>query len=402
MIGLGKLGFPVALAINDEGHEVFAYDINPDVKEWLKGNYPYREEDIEEWIDGNTVVLHDSIEAVVADSEIVFVAIQTPHKPEYEGDDILPPDRIDFDYSYLCTALAEIFRVCKTREKHTVVAVISTCLPGTFEREIQPHLNEYVRYAYTPQFIAMGTVLRDYLDPEFNLIGVVDDSAADALFRFYETINSAPPVFTDVTTAEGIKVSYNTWITAKTVIANAWGEMCTRMGMDFDDMKYAWDLSTKRLRSNRYTAAGMSDGGGCHPRDNIALSWLADTVGMSHNIWDDLMTARQDYEAWHAFIAAEAAEENDLPLVLLGRAFKPETDIETGSPAKLVANILIRRGVQFLHVDDLDFLPAAVYFIGTQHARYVEYDWPAGSIIFDPFGYIPDSQVANVIRLGRS
>lgn len=110
----------------------------------------------------------------------------------------------------------------------------------------------------------MGTVLEDYLNPEFNLIGVESEEAADKLEAFYSTINEAPPVRTDITTAEGIKVSYNTWITAKTVIANAWGELAEKTGMDFDDIKRAWDLSGKRLISTRYMNAGMSDGGGCH------------------------------------------------------------------------------------------------------------------------------------------
>lgn len=399
--GCGKLGFPVALAINGRRHDVFAYDTQPDVRQWAKGTFPFREKGIEPWLDGNTVQFCDSIKDVVAQSDIVFIAIQTPHRPEYEGDDILPPDRADFDYTFLKAGLAEAAQACQDLKKRTVLAVISTCLPGTFERELQPLLNSYVSYVYAPQFIAMGNVIEDYLRPEFNLIGVVDDEAADALEAFYGTINDAPCILCDVTTAEGIKVSYNTWITAKTVIANAWGEMCDRTGMDFDAMKTAWDLSTKRLISPRYTDAGMSDGGGCHPRDGIAMSWLANEVGMSSNIWDDLMQARQRYEGYHADIAAETAEEAGLPLVLLGRAFKPETDIEVGSAAILMANILIRRGVQFTHVNDLDFLPPAVYFIATQNARYAEYAFPPGSIVIDPFGYIPDIAGVLVDRLGR-
>src|SRR5690606_21623975 len=153
-----------------------------------------------------------------------------------------------------------------------------------FRREFRSLFGDDIPYAYTPQFIAMGTVLDDYLHPEFNLIGVDDPVAAVTLESFYATINDALPVITDVTTAEGIKVSYNAWLTAKTVIANAWGEMCERLGMDFDAMFEAWSLSRDRLISPRYMKAGMSDGGGCHPRDNIAMSWLANEVEMSYNL----------------------------------------------------------------------------------------------------------------------
>ncbi len=401
MIGTGKLGFPVALAINGRKHDVFAYDTHPDVKEWAKGAFPFREKHLDAWIEGNTLQFCESVKDVVAQSDIVFIAIQTPHLPEYEGDDIMPADRVDFDYSYLKAGLAEAAAACKELQKKTILAVISTCLPGTFRRELKSLLNEYVSYVYTPQFIAMGTVIEDYLNPEFNLIGVADQGAAEVLCEFYYQMNDAPCILTDITTAEGIKVSYNTWITAKTVIANAWGEMCEHTGMDFNAMREAWNISTKRLISTRYMDAGMSDGGGCHPRDNIAMSWLADEVGMSYNIWDSLMQARQYYEAFHASVAARAVADTGLPLVLLGRSFKPETDIEVGSPAILMANILTRRGMQFLHVNDLDFLPPAVYFIATQNERYKRYAFPPGSVVLDPFGYIPDIPGVAVERLGR-
>lgn len=403
-VGLGKLGLPVALAIDSKGHEVYAHDLDERVKGYLEtGSIPYREKDLQPLLANHKVKWCDDIETVVRQSDLVFVAIQTPHAPEYEGDTLLPETVSDFDYSFLRAGLETVAQTCADLGEPRTVAVISTCLPGTFQREIRPILNEYVHYVYTPLFIAMGTVLQDYLYPEFNLIGVQNDDAAKVMEDLYETINDCPSVLTDITTAEGIKVSYNTWITCKTVIANAWGEMCERLGMNFNDMKRAWDLSDKRLLSSRYMSAGMSDGGGCHPRDNIALAWLAEVSGMSHNIWDELMTAREDYEFWHAELAANAAEEYNLPLVLLGRAFKHETDIETGSAAILMANILDNWGVEFLHVNDIpsDELSKAAYFIATKNERYRDYRFPAGSVVLDPFGFIEDQAGVIVKRLGR-
>ena len=402
MIGMGKLGLPVALAIESRGHSVVGTDVNHGVADYLlERKIPYREEALQPLLDTHTVGWRETIDEVVADSDLIFIAVQTPHAPEYEGVTLLPETRADFDYTYLKEAVAAVAAACAETKTRKTVAVISTCLPGTFRREIKPLLNDYIDYVYTPQFIAMGTVLADYLDPEFNLIGVESAPAADLLERFYTTINDAPPVRTDVTTAEGIKVSYNTWITAKTVIANAWGEMSERLGMNFDDIHKAWTLADKRLVSTRYMSAGKSDGGGCHPRDNIALSWLAEETGMSHNIWDDLMTAREAYEAWHAEVAVEAALEHELPLVVLGRAFKPETDIQTGSPAMLMAEILRLGGARFVHADDVMPTIPAIYFIATQNARYANYEFAVGSVVIDPFGYIPNSEGVTVKRIGR-
>lgn len=404
MVGLGKLGLPVALAINSKGHEVFGFDVNAQVRDYLSaGKIPYREEGLWPLLANHTVQWCATMGEVVEQSDLIFVAIQTPHQPEYEGATPLPNSREDFDYSFLTAGINAIAHTCADHATKKTVAVISTCLPGTFDRRIAPLLdgNKFVDYVYCPLFIAMGTVLQDYFHPEFNLIGVASEEAADLLEAFYATVNPAPALRTDITTAEGIKVSYNTWITAKTVIANSWGELSERLGMNFDDIRKAWGLAGRRIISGAYMEAGMSDGGSCHPRDNIAMSWLSAATGMSHNLWNDLMTARDDYERWHAEVAARTATELDLPLVVLGRAFKPETDIETGSPAMLLAEILRLNGERILHVNDLDPTIKAVYFIATKNERYRDYRFAKESVVIDPFGIIPDQEGVVVKRLGR-
>ena len=401
-VGLGKLGLPVALAIESKGHSVVGYDINPDVKEYVKQRQiPYREEGLQPLLDETRLNVLDSIEDVVAQSEVVFLPVQTPHGPEYEGTTRIPDTRADFDYSYLISAISQIKIATEQLNKPIILDVISTCLPGTFTTKIQHLLNDKIRYVYCPQFIAMGTVLNDYLNPEFNLIGVQDQSAADELEQFYTTINEAPCVKTDVTTAEGIKVFYNTLITAKTVLGNSMGEMSERLGMNVDDIYHALSLSTKRIISMKYLKAGMSDGGGCHPRDNIALSHIANKIGMSHNIWEDLMEAREKYEEWHAELIADLAEMHRLPIVLLGRAFKPETDIETGSPAILISNLLTEYGYEHEHVNDTKADKKAIYFIATENLRYKRIKFVPGSIVLDPFGIIPMQGHVMVQHLGR-
>lgn len=338
---------------------------------------------------------------MVAESDIVFCAIQTPHEAEFEGATRLPVERRDFDYSYLLKAITDVTNSAYRQKKHTILAVISTCLPGTFKREIQPLLNEYVQYVYTPQFIAMGTVLADYLDPEFALIGVDDEQASQQLQVFYTSLFDKPHVVTDITTAEGIKVSYNTFITMKTVLANTWGELSHKLGMNTDDIYKAWTLSSKRLLSPRYLKAGVGDGGGCHPRDNIALSWLADEVNLSHNLFEDLMLSREQHMAWLAKEASLLAIKHQMPLIVLGRSFKPETNIETGSPALLLSNILREYGQVHEHVEDIETTTPAVFVIGTQHDRYRTYGFPAGSVVLDPFRFVEPREGVEIVAIGK-
>lgn len=393
--GLGKLGFPVALAIESKGHEVFGYDIDTNVVDYLSTKtYPHVEKDLQPLLDKTNLKIK-SLEDVVLESEILFMPIQTPHEKEFEGITELPRTRKDFDYTYLKKAIEDVTEIAQRNNKSVILVVISTCLPGTFKAHIKPLLNKYIKYVYNPSFIAMGTVIDDYLNPEFSLIGVENEEASQKLQEFYTTIHNKPHVVTDITTAEGIKVSYNTWITAKTVIANIWGEIAHKTGMNFDDIFKAWSLSTNRLISTKYMQSGMGDGGGCHPRDNIALSWLAEKLDLSHNIFEDLMYAREDFERWHGQLARDYAIKHKLPLYILGKAFKPETNIETGSPAILMSNLL---GYPHEHVKSIQ--DVGVYFVATGHSIYAS-GYPVGSIVLDPFGFVENQVGVTVIKIGR-
>jgi len=402
VIGLGKLGLPVAVAINSKGHEVVGFDISQKPEEYLhKRKIPYQEAGLQPLLDEHTVEVVDSIEAAVGSSDIIFMPIQTPHGPEFEGSTRIPKEREDFDYKYLVSGIAEVSRMARNLKKHIQLVVISTCLPGTYEHRIAPIVeeNEYVSYFYNPFFIAMGTVLADFLNPEFVLIGSKSDN--EPLKQFYRTIHQKPFMETDITTAEGIKVFYNTFITMKTVLANTYGEMSHKLGMNVDDIYKALSMATDRIISPRYLQAGLGDGGGCHPRDNIALSYIANQVGLSHNIFEDLMAAREDHAEWLATLAMEESKRSGLPLRILGRAFKPETNIETGSPAILIANIVREYDYPVEHENGYEELEKAVYFIGTADAVYKSYEFPTGSVVIDAFRYLPEIKGVKYVSIGK-
>lgn len=412
MVGMGKLGLPVAIAIEKFGeHEVMGYD---PAHQWINeilesGEYPHQEVMLNGFLaEGTRVRCAPSIYDLTAwEPDVVFVAVQTPHSPEYEGVTELPDERIDFDYSYLTRACDDLFRTLK---KPTVVGIISTVLPGTIEREVRPLMNRNVRLVYTPQFIAMGTVIPDFLSPEFVLLGVDQESAADDMETLFDSVLPYTRSFvrTDIATAEGIKVFYNTFITAKTVLANIYGELAEKLGMNVDDIFEAISLSTKRLLSTRYLKAGVGDGGGCHPRDNIALSWLAQETDLSFDIFEALMVARQEHMRWIADVAITECIRNDQHIVMFGEAFKPGTNITTGSPARLLETLLTDAGFPPIRVHDpyveepsVNPLPpiAAVYVIATDHGDWP--DVPRGSTVIDPFGSYPDVSGVKVMRLGR-
>ena len=406
-IGLGKLGLPCALAVESKGHSVIGYDISETVQETVKSKkLPYKEIWAQDHLDNSNIEIK-SVEDVVSHSEIIFVPIQTPHDEKYEGITRIPDDRVDFNYEWLKAGIKTLSDEIEKQGEDKVVIIISTVLPGTIEREIKPLLGSHTKLCYNPFFIAMGTTMRDFLNPEYVLFGVDDDGAAEKAQSLYSTLHDRPFYKTTIKNAELIKVAYNTFIGMKIVYANTMMEICHKIGADVDAVTNAMSLATERLISGKYLSGGMGDGGGCHPRDNIAMSWLAKNLDLSYDFFEDLMLAREKQTDW----LADLIEENqmyDSPIYILGKSFKPETNIQTGSPSILLKNILDERGVDCEmydpyvdEINDYDF-KKGVYFIGTMHPDFNNFDFPEESIIIDPWRYIKSVYGCEVISVGAN
>ena len=403
-IGLGKLGLPCALAINDKGYEVWGYDINPSVKDILiNKSLPYREEGADVLLSKHTIN-YGSIEDVVTNCDLIFVPIQTPHVYKFEGSTRIPYERSDFNYDVLKSGIESISDVI-TEDK--VVVIISTVLPGTIEREIKPIIedNPHFKLCYNPFFIAMGTTIYDFLNPEFVLFGVDDKWAAEVAEEFYKTIHSKPFYKTSIINAEMIKVTYNTFIGMKIVFTNTVMEMCHRLGGNVDEVMGAIKMADNRLLSPKYLTGGMGDGGGCHPRDNIAMSWLSDKIKLSHNFFEDIMTARENQTEF----LAELMMSYEGPYYILGKTFKEETNLVLGSPAILLYNILKEYNISAVHYDPfvdsefMDEVPFMVgtYLVATKHEIFKEFKFPSGSVVIDVWGFLNLGDDVKHIKVGR-
>ena len=417
-IGLGKLGLPCALAVESRGHKVIGYDPSEQVKDIIDTKkLQYQEIWAQEHLDKSKIEIK-SMEEVVGESEIIFVPIQTPHDPLYEGITRLPDERVDFDYTYLKKGIKDLSEEIWHQQSKKVVIIISTVLPGTIRREIKPLIesNPYFKLCYNPFFIAMGTTMRDFLHPEFVLFGHDDDWALKKTKKFYKTITHAPVFETTIENAELIKVLYNTFISTKLAFSNTVMEMCHKLpNTNCDDVMNALSLGTKRILAESYWSGGMGDGGGCHPRDNIALSWLSRELNLSYDWFDNIMKQREKQTEWLCDLIEETSFKykgctDGYPILILGKSFKPETNITTGSPSILLKNILEERGHKQVtmwdpYVDTHKLLTGEepmIYFIGTKHPDFTSYSYNQGSIIIDPWRYIPDQNNCEVIYIGDS
>ena len=190
--------------------------------------------------------------------------------------------------------------------------------------------------------------------------------------------------------------------------------MCHRLpNTSIDEVTRALSLSTKRIISSSYLRGGMGDGGGCHPRDNIAMSYLAKKHNISFNIFEAIMLQRQKYNHWLAELCLNKSKNKKL--IILGKSFKPETNIITGSPSIYLYNSLKNKKKDILiwdpEIDNLEFdefikknnlgRKKIVYFIGTQHKAFLNINFGKGSLVIDPFRYIKQRNGVKILEVGE-
>ena len=409
-VGLGKLGLPCALAIDAvTEHSVKGYDPDNRIQEYLKkGEIPYREEGTSPLLENHNISF-TSLNEVIESSEIIFVPIQTPHDPLYDGVTRLPDTRVDFDYSYLVDGLKQISQVLDNLQEEKIVVVISTVLPGTIESQIKPILSKYAKLCYNPFFIAMGTTINDFLNPEFVLMGIDDVEAAKKLKLFYKTLHNKEVFECTLDEAELIKVSYNTFITMKICLANTVTEMSHKLNnINSDNVMDALKLANQRLISDKYLNGGMGDGGGCHPRDNIALSWLSQKVDLSYDWYENLMISREKHTEWLAELTIQKSIEKQMEIVILGKSFKKETNLTNGSPAYLLKNLIEEKNHKTKIYDPFidntieEFNEPKVFFIATNHDVFKDIHFPVDSVVIDPWRMINEQEKVELISIGVS
>lgn len=358
-IGVGKLGKDVG-EVMAEKHFVEGYDVNN--------------------VTPSNFNMVSTIEEVCKDKDLIFIAVPTPHDPLYDGKQPtshLPPK--DFDYSIVKNILSEINQYTN---KQQLVVLISTVLPGTTRREFIPLVENY-RFIYNPYLIAMGTVKNDMVNPEMVIIGTEDGSEttdAKILKDFYQTIIS-PQTRYEIGTwddAEAIKIFYNTFISAKISIVNMIQDVAELNGnMNTDVVTGALERSTYRIMGPAYMKAGMGDGGSCHPRDNIALRYMAQRLGLGYDLFDAIMTSREKQARNIANRLINLSIEHGLPVVIMGKSYKPGVEYIDGS-----YSILIGSFINEVRYDEMN--GPAIYLLGHRNV-FNDTVFPSGSVVLDPW-----------------
>jgi len=403
-IGIGKLGLDCA-EVMAEKHTVRGYDIYPRTSDTVK-------------VCG--------IDELVKMSEWIFIAVPTPHAEGYDGS--VPSSHMtpkDFGHDAVIDAINQINQHAQTSKK---VVLISTVLPGTTRAKFVTLLDKKHQFLYNPYLIAMGSVKWDMANPEMVIIGTEDGELtgiAGELIELYKTIMNNDPRYEIGTwdECEAIKIFYNTYISAKVGIVNMIQDFAMKIGnINVDVVTNALARSTMRLQGPKYMTAGMGDAGACHPRDNIALRWLAEHYEVGYDLFDTIMHAREIQAKNLGLFLVEQAKATGLPIVIHGKAYKPDVEYCIGSYSTLVGHYVKEAGFPVVYVDPLadnqdevvaEVAGPAVFlwahnrkityeYTGEQQDTQAYCDIEAGSVIVDPWRKLASTSEYQVVHYGNT
>lgn len=341
VIGLGKLGAPLAAVFASKGFPVVGVDLNPDAVAAINaGRAPVDEPRLQDLIDAHRerLTATTSIADAVAASDITFVIVPTPSDATGR-----------FSNRAVTEAMRSIGQALRTKDGYHVVAITSTVMPGSTGGEIRAALEEHsgrqvgtgLGLCYNPEFIALGSVVRDMLTPDMILIGESDRRAGDVLEAIYVRSCDNTPVIRrmNFVNAELTKISVNTFVTTKISYANMLADLCDRLpGADVDVVTRA--VGTDSRIGGKYLRGATGYGGPCFPRDNVAFSALARTLGARAEL-AEATDAVNKYQVDRVISVLDGRLAGAGPIGVLGLSYKPDTAVvEESQGVALVARLV--------------------------------------------------------------
>jgi UDPglucose 6-dehydrogenase len=353
IVGLGKLGACMAAAIAGRGFGVIGVDKDPGrVGIINRKEPPIFEPGLKEMLkkNGRRIIATGDCRQAVLESDITFIVVPTPSM-----------NNGDFSLKFVSQAAKEIALALAQKTAYHIVVITSTVLPSAMDSDIKPLLERYSGKAcgrdfglcYNPEFIALGTVIRNFLNPDFILIGESDRRAGMALVRFYKKVCQNNPQIARMNfiNAELTKIAVNSFITTKITFANMLAELSEKIpGGDVDIVTGALGLDTRI--GKRYLKGGLGYGGPCFPRDNAALAYVARRL----RAWAGIPRATDIFNkriVKQLFGIVRSKVSKGAAVGILGLSYKPLSNVTEESQAFLLAEKLIKAKIKVILYDPL-------------------------------------------------
>ena len=345
VVGLGKIGLPLATLYASKGHDVTGCDISAEVVEAVNAGRSHvsgeagLEEAVRRESDAGRLRATTDTAAAVAESDIVVVMVRVGLDAAEHA-----------DYHYLDLAANNIGHSLKPG---TLVILESTVPVGATRNRFGRRLAGAsslelgaFKLAYSPERVSSGQIFRD-LATYPKLVGGIDTASGEAAAEFYRGVLDADvTLLPDAETAEFAKLAESVYRDVNIALANELARAAESLGVDYASAAAA---SNSQPFSHLHTP-GLGVGGHCIPvyPHFITQFFDAPLIALSRDINDGM--------ADHGIERLEEALDGSLQgktVLILGLAYRGGVKESELSSALLAADALRRRGAQVLVNDPL-------------------------------------------------
>jgi UDPglucose 6-dehydrogenase len=336
VVGVGWVGLVTAACFAEQGHEVWAMDVDADkIGSLSAGEVGIHEPGLPELVRGNAERLNftTSMGDLLDHVRLLFCCVDTP--PTYSG---------DADLSRVQAVVGQL-----SGDSEHALVMKSTVPAGTGEsiRRDLPSLT----YVSCPEFLKEGSAVADFLHPDRVVIGADrgDEWAADAVADAYRPLGGEL-VRTDVASAEMIKLASNAFLATKISFINEIANVCEEVGADVTEVARGMGLD-ERI-GPQFLNAGIGYGGSCFPKDVTALKQLAGNSGYHFQLLNSVIEVNElQKRRVLGKLARHLGPLAGKRVALLGLAFKPHTDDMREASSLVLAARLQGEGAQVVAFD---------------------------------------------------
>ena len=353
-IGAGYVGGPTmaVIALKCPQINVTVVDANPDkIKAWNGPleNLPVYEPGLSRVVKearGRNLFFSTDIKGSIEKSEMIFMAVNTPTKTEGEGAGMAA------DLRYVEACARDIAKYSKSNK----IVIEKSTLPVRTAEKIKEILEEnsndiHFEILSNPEFLAEGTAIQNLFKSDRVLIGGEDsESGQNAVQALVEIYSNWIPIekilTTNVWSSELAKLASNAMLAQRISSINSLSALCEKTGANIDQLSKAVGLD-RRIGPN-FLKASVGFGGSCFQKDILNLVYLCKYFGLEEvaEYWHQVVKINDFQKERFAQIIIDhfGGDLIGKKIVVLGWAFKPNTNDSRNSPSIDVAIKLLNAG----------------------------------------------------------
>lgn len=343
VVGCGYLGAVLSAVLAEQGNQVIGLDVDDaKVSQLNSGIAPFYEPDFEAVLQAslaNGNLSYTTDPAKISAAELVFICVGTPQHS----------DSTAADLSQLWNAADAI---APHLSPSAVIVGRSTVPVGTaakLEARINQKTGRNYEIVWNPEFLREGHAVSDTRNPDRIVIGSSSKTAIAKLKEVYapQLAKQIPVIEMDLATAELVKVSANAFLATKISFINAISEVADLTGADVVALAEAIGMDSRI--GKKFLGAGVGFGGGCLPKDIRAFINRSQELGAGEAIQFLVEVDRINQRQRSRLVEMAKNQLGELAgkkIVVLGAAFKPNSDDVRDSPALDIANTLHQLGAR--------------------------------------------------------